>query len=132
MGAAEPARGERERRLKRFKHRAITWVSYLPQSVIGAAHKVWEGDPNEFGFGFWLDASYLKWCRADLMRGVDEHRPRRGDDVEEWLKRRRDAWNRTGERPEFHALDSLLDRYRECADYGLTLRPEDDEQGDPW
>lgn len=28
-------------------------------------------------------------------------------------------------------VDRLLDRYRECSDYGLTLRPEDDELGDP-
>lgn len=57
--------------------------------------------------------------------------PTRGDDVEAWIKRCRDAWNRTGERPEFRAIDWMLDRYRECADYGLSLRPEDDERGDP-
>jgi hypothetical protein len=28
------------------------------------------------------------------------------------------------------AVDRLLDRYIECADYGLTLLPEDDEWGD--
>lgn len=57
-------------------------------------------------------------------------RPVRGDVVEKWLVRQRDRWNRTGERPEFQAIDAMLDRYRECSDYGLTLRPEDDEAGD--
>ncbi len=58
-----------------------------------------------------------------------QHRPRRDDDVETWLKRMRD---RNSSHPEYpHAIDGLLDRYRECADYGLTLRPEDDSLGDP-
>jgi hypothetical protein len=29
------------------------------------------------------------------------------------------------------AVDALLDRYRECADYGLSLRAEDEGAGDP-
>lgn len=31
----------------------------------------------------------------------------------------------------WEAINDLLARYRECADYGLTLRPEDDGKGDP-
>ena len=58
---------------------------------------------------------------------TEAHQPRRGDDVETWLKRQRD---RSGTRDRWLAVDALLDRYRECADYGLTLRPEDDEGGD--
>jgi hypothetical protein len=58
------------------------------------------------------------------------HLPRRDDDVARWLKRMRDAWSQGGECSESRAIDTLLDRYRECADYGLTLRPEDDEAGD--
>lgn len=51
---------------------------------------------------------------------IKPYQPKRGDDVELWLKRQRDMWNRTGERPEFQAIDTMLDRYRECADYGLS------------
>ncbi len=57
------------------------------------------------------------------------HLPQRGDDVEEWLRRMRDRLPpATGRR---YAINALLDRYRECSDYGLTLRPEDDGAGDP-
>jgi hypothetical protein len=70
------------------------------------------------------------------------HRPRRGDDVETWLKRKRDELSAAAqmdfppnviERYDWMArgANDLLDRYRECADYGLTLRVEDDGRGDP-
>jgi hypothetical protein len=58
------------------------------------------------------------------------HRPRRGDDVEVWLTRMRDRLGSQGEQ-QLRALTALLDRYRECSDYGLTLAPEDDQLGDP-
>lgn len=66
------------------------------------------------------------------------HTPRRDDDVAEWLKRKRDDLSPVqmmtggGEitSPVWRAVDDLLNRYRECADYGLSLRPEDDEHGD--
>lgn len=61
-------------------------------------------------------------------RTMTVHLPRRGDDVEAWLVTQRDTWNRTGERPEFRAIDGMLDRYRECADYGVAL---DGERGYP-
>lgn len=54
--------------------------------------------------------------------------PHRGDDVAEWLKRYRDRFFLDGER--WRAVDQLLERYRECSDYGLTLKPEDDDKGD--
>lgn len=64
------------------------------------------------------------------------HRPQRGDDVDAWLERQRDHY--AGRRAVSPLAGSrcvvcqeLLNRYRECADYGLTLRPEDDERGDP-
>jgi hypothetical protein len=76
------------------------------------------------------------------------HRPHRGDDVEAWLKRKRDELNAEIERLNAarnseaarmavmrfsgrDALDDLLDRYRECSDYGLSLRAEDEGAGDP-
>jgi hypothetical protein len=64
---------------------------------------------------------------------ITVHQPRRGDDVEAWIKRMRDAVPMGGEEEAWMAggLDRLLDRYRKCADYGLTLRPEDDGRGDP-
>lgn len=63
---------------------------------------------------------------ADKRGSVEVHKPRRDDDVEVWIKRWRDT-----QPTSWAAIDDLLDRYRECADYGLTLRPEDDERGDP-
>lgn len=62
------------------------------------------------------------------------HRPCRDDDIAAWLKRMRDGSDGhpgLGPGITHDAIDGLLDRYRECADYGLTLRPEDDERGDP-
>lgn len=56
----------------------------------------------------------------------EQHEPCRGDDVEAWLKRERD-----GGEARCNVIDQLLDRYRECSDYGLSLRPEHDELGDP-
>jgi hypothetical protein len=54
------------------------------------------------------------------MYQVEQHRPRRGSDVEAWLKRRRDEWVPRGS--EVHrALDGLLDEYRRRADYALPL-----------
>lgn len=61
----------------------------------------------------------------------DTHRPQRGDDVEAWLRRWRDRQLGNGEEAAYLAIDKMLDRYRECADYGLTLRPADKEAGDP-
>lgn len=70
------------------------------------------------------------------------HRPHRDDDVAAWLKRKRDEL-RAASALDFSSqekiaydwmargVNDLLDRYRECADYGLTLRPEDDHRGDP-
>jgi hypothetical protein len=59
-----------------------------------------------------------------LRRMADEppqpERPRRGDEVEAWLKAQRDGWfDDTG--AEWHALDGLLDRYRLHADTGTPL-----------
>lgn len=66
---------------------------------------------------------------ADRAVLADEHQPERGDDIDAWLRRRRDLWPEGGEG--WRAINGLLDRYRECSDYGLTLRAEDDERGDP-
>lgn len=64
----------------------------------------------------------------------DPHRPFREDDVEAWLKRMRDMQPigvSIDDDASWEAINDLLARYRECADYGLTLRPEDDGKGDP-
>lgn len=63
--------------------------------------------------------------------------PRRDDAVARWLKRARDKQTNS-ERPDFpkhgmarvmayEVIDSLLDRYRECSDFNLSLEPEDDD-----
>ncbi len=62
------------------------------------------------------------------------HMPQRGDDVEAWLERNRDRYSplgSIGSRLQRIAIQGVLDRYRECADYGLALSIEDDEAGDP-
>lgn len=67
---------------------------------------------------------YARITLAPSMYQVEQHLPRRGSDVEAWLKRRRDEWapNEAGVWPDaHHALDGLLDEYRRCADYGLPL-----------
>lgn len=66
--------------------------------------------------------------------GGVRHQPQRGDDVEAWLRRRRNLYAgraTIADGYRFEALDALLDRYRECSDYGLSLEREDDERGDP-
>jgi hypothetical protein len=52
--------------------------------------------------------------------------PRRGDAVEAWLKRRRDEY--APDIQAWHAINNLLDEWREKSDYGLAL---DEAGGDP-
>lgn len=74
----------------------------------------------------------------DLLTG--RFQPRRDDAIARWLKRMRDKTESLPETTELYehtkrvnrgAINGLLDRYRECAAYGLSLEPEDDEKGDP-
>lgn len=58
-----------------------------------------------------------------------EHQACRGDDVEAFIKRQRDEYEPTS--PEWHALDGLLDDYRQCADTGMPLNRAA-EAGPPW
>lgn len=67
--------------------------------------------------------------RPHAVRSIDLVRPTRGDEMELWLKRMRDKRSANG--VAYNTIDQLLDRYRECSDYGLSLRPVDDERGDP-
>jgi hypothetical protein len=61
--------------------------------------------------------SYLKH-RPDTL----PHVPHRGDDVAEWVKRRRDEYAQHGaSSDEWTALDDLLDDYRLHADTGTPL-----------
>lgn len=95
------------------------------------AELLWWLAPRAEGVAAWLDEAGRRVAPERVPpddHGV--HRPRRGDDVEAWLERARDAYKRVGP-TSWLPLDRLLDRYRECADYGLTLRPEDDGAGDP-
>jgi hypothetical protein len=55
-----------------------------------------------------------------------QHIPRRGSDVEAWIKARRDSFQ-IGHHS-WYALDELLDDYREKADQGLMLA---DDHTDP-
>jgi hypothetical protein len=55
---------------------------------------------------------------------IPQHQPRRGSDVEAWLKRERDKHDRYGDgTPDWMwcALDNLLDNYRLHADTGVPL-----------
>lgn len=77
-----------------------------------------------------LDIADRFGAEAAIDALMGPHRPCRGDDVEVWIKRMRDRIDPNKGRA-FRAIDELLDRYRECSDYGLSLRPEDDHLGDP-
>lgn len=52
-----------------------------------------------------------------------DHRPQRTDQVEAWLKAKRDGFNRDDPygRGLWHVMDSILDEYRLAADMGMTL-----------
>ena len=54
-----------------------------------------------------------------------DQQPVRGSEVERWVKHWRDnyaARDEGGNPPEWHALDALLDSYREMADAGMTIK----------
>ena len=65
------------------------------------------------------------------MTDPTAHNPRRGSDIEAWIKAARDSWaddgvTRSGRvRPtrtvQWYVLDELLDDYRERADIGAAL-----------
>lgn len=59
----------------------------------------------------------------------DAH-PRRGDEVERWIKRARDScFSAIGAGPGWYALDDLLDDYRLHADVGAALSVPAEEIG---
>lgn len=60
----------------------------------------------------------------EIMQGITY--PMRNDGVAPWLKRCRDA--HPVRSAEWHAIDRLLDEWREKADYGLALH---EDGGDP-
>lgn len=51
------------------------------------------------------------------------HQPKRGDEVEAWIKSKRDDWEDASELV-YGALDDLLDEYRLHADTGIPLTEE--------
>jgi hypothetical protein len=50
------------------------------------------------------------------------HESRRGSDVEAWIKRHRELYGRTDDK--WHAIDYMLDDYRDHADTGTPLDRE--------
>lgn len=61
------------------------------------------------------------------------HHPERGSDIDAWLKRHRDQYvnHSTGEKTGvWHAIDGILDDYRDHADTGTPLGQ--DVQGPAW
>jgi hypothetical protein len=54
------------------------------------------------------------------MRNMADHYPHRGNQVEAWIKDRRDALGSSSAEP-WQILDDLLDEYRLAADTGMSL-----------
>lgn len=48
-------------------------MSLLPGRLICWIGRRTPGDPNQFGWNFWTDASYWKWCRRDARRELPRH-----------------------------------------------------------
>jgi len=70
-----------------------------------------------------MAAEWRKAWREEVSTdSADGFRPMRGDEVEAWIKRRRDEMPRTGD--EWATLDWMLDEYRERADTGTPLSGE--------
>lgn len=63
----------------------------------------------------------------DRMTSSSQLLPQRGDDVEAWLKRRRDSFPKNTR--QWSCIDDLLDDYRLHADTGSHL---DEEDISPW
>ncbi|MCA1571052.1 MAG: hypothetical protein LC798_12165 [Chloroflexi bacterium] len=100
-----------------------------PESVLRAAlSRIVKLPAAGFDKGHGSEASRIA-REALTVAPAAAHHPRRDDDVAQWLTRMRDAWSQDGECSESRAIDSLLDRYRECAELGLTLAAEHDEAG---
>jgi hypothetical protein len=70
----------------------------------------------------------LAEVRAGIREVLDApspaHEPRRGSDVEAWIKRRRDEHDSPDLRARWFVLDDLLDDYRLHADCGVPLHQE--------
>lgn len=77
-------------------------------------------------------------CRDCDIRAEEMHtwhapafHPRRGDEVEAWLKRRRDAYDKDSPHQPYRgawtALDDALDNYRLHADTGTPLSRDEEE-----
>jgi hypothetical protein len=93
--------------------------------AIGYLEKVLHIDRKTVG---WIVANpmqvqFLRSALADFMEHDGAHIPRRGSDVEAWLKAQRDNWSKLQD-PEWIALDRLLDDYRLRADTGTKLTEE--------
>lgn len=55
---------------------------------------------------------------------IPDHVPKNRDGVMAWLKRCRDGYPKGS--TEYRTLGTLISKYRDCADYGLRLSPEDE------
>ena len=69
------------------------------------------------------------------MRNMQDHYPHRGDQVEAWIKDRRDQYPKDTATygAEWNALDLLLDEYRLASDTGQSLENmvNGEEERDP-
>jgi hypothetical protein len=92
-----------------------------------------EADKLRNAFETTADSRTLWKTRALAVEGTSEaddryvtgHRPRRGSDVDLWIKRHRDSRLSNGQRTTaWHAFDDLLDDYRDHADTGVPLDRE--------
>lgn len=85
--------------------------------ALGFASTCWV--PAPFGV---FDSERAKQAGDALVEFASK--PRRGDDIELWLKHRRDQY--VEDSPTWTALDDALDYYRECSDTGTHLWSEED------
>jgi hypothetical protein len=80
------------------------------------------GVPDGVELDPWMEAAI-----GDVLAVVERDRgPRRGDEVEAWIKRYRDTHGdpADGYQSAWYALDDLLDDYRDHADTGTPLGRE--------
>lgn len=90
---------------------------------------VWEqmGKAYEWYLGQADTPSGLDNAQMWSLQEAIKAQARRGDPIDAWIKRRRDELGRGDGGSAWHALDDLLDDYREHADTGTPLT--EDVQG---
>jgi hypothetical protein len=100
----------------------------------GGGHSVSAYSPTGHAVGCALRAGEIRHFPVDTFgRSLADHTPRRGSDVEAWIKAHRDHWllQTRQHAGEYVALDNLLEEYRLRADTGLSLS-DDISLAGPW